>query len=303
MRFDLTTIKLFLSTVERGSIAGAAETNAIAPSAVSRRISDLEGRLGTTLLFRQTKGVTPTPAGDALARHARNLVALMARMEAEMSEYADGVRGHVRIVANTSAIIQFLPDDLSAFKSDYPDVRVGLREQTSEQAVQDITKGLADIAIFSEAISSLELEVFPYRQDQLVVVSPNDHPLSGKKDIRFIDTLDYQHVGLHQGSSLLGQLQSEALKLERSISFVVQVTSFDGVRRMVESGLGVAVLPDGAVLPRAAEQQLTVTPLTDTWATRTLYVGVREAAALTLAAHNMLTRLIDNPLQPMGRVK
>ena len=303
MRFDLTTIKLFLSTVEQGSIAGAAETNAIAPSAVSRRISDLEGRLGTTLLFRQTKGVTPTPAGDALARHARNLVALMARMEAEMSEYADGVRGHVRIVANTSAIIQFLPDDLSAFKSDYPDVRVGLREQTSEQAVQDITKGLADIAIFSEAISSLELEVFPYRQDQLVVVSPNDHPLSGKKDIRFIDTLDYQHVGLHEGSSLLGQLQSEALKLERSISFVVQVTSFDGVRRMVESGLGVAVLPDGAVLPRAAEQQLTVTPLTDTWATRTLYVGVREAAALTLAAHNMLTRLIDNPLQPMGRVK
>jgi DNA-binding transcriptional LysR family regulator len=296
MRFDLTTIKLFLSTVEQGSIAGAAETNAIAPSAVSRRISDLEGRLGTTLLFRQTKGVTPTPAGDALSRHARNLVALMARMEAEMSEYADGVRGHVRIVANTSAIIQFLPDDLSAFKSDYPDVRVGLREQTSEQAVQDITKGLADIAIFSEAISSLELEVFPYRQDQLVVVS-------GKKDIRFIDTLDYQHVGLHEGSSLLGQLQSEALKLERSISFVVQVTSFDGVRRMVESGLGVAVLPDGAVLPRAAEQQLTVTPLTDTWATRTLYVGVREAAALTLAAHNMLTRLIDNPLQPMGRVK
>jgi DNA-binding transcriptional LysR family regulator len=303
MRFDLTTIKLFLSAVEQGSIAGAAEANSIAPSAVSHRISDLEGRLGTTLLFRQTKGVTPTPAGDALSRHARNLVALMARMEAEMSEYTDGVRGHVRIVANTSAIIQFLPDDLSAFKSDYPDVRVGLREQTSEQAVQDITKGLADIAIFSEAISSLELEVFPYRQDQLVVISPNGHPLAGKKDIRFIDTLDFQHVGLHQGSSLLGQLQSEALKLERSISFVVQVTSFDGVRRMVECGLGVAVLPDGAVLPRAAEQQLTVTPLTDTWATRTLYVGVREAAALTLAAHNMLTRLIDNPLQPMGRVK
>jgi DNA-binding transcriptional LysR family regulator len=69
MRFDLTTIKLFLSTVEQGSIAGAAETNAIAPSAVSRRISDLEGRLGTTLLFRQTKGVTPTPATLATLWH------------------------------------------------------------------------------------------------------------------------------------------------------------------------------------------------------------------------------------------
>ena len=303
MRFDLTTIRLFLSTVEQGSIAGAAEANSIAPSAVSRRISDLEGRLGTALLFRQTKGISTTPAGDALARHARNLMELMARMEAEMNEYADGVHGHVRIVANTSAITQFLPDDLSAFKSDYPDVRLALREQTSEQAVQDVTKGLADIAIFSEAISSLELEVFPYREDQLVVISPNGHPLAGKKEIRFIDTLDFQHVGLHQGSSLLGQLQSEALKLERSISFVVQVTSFDGVRRMVESGLGVAVLPDGAVLPWAAEHQLNVTRLIDAWTTRTLYVGVREAAALTLAARNMLTRLIDNPLKPVARVK
>ena len=303
MRFDLTTIRLFLSTVEQGSIAGAAEANSIAPSAVSRRISDLEGRLGTALLFRQTKGISTTPAGDALARHARNLMELMARMEAEMNEYADGVHGHVRIVANTSAITQFLPDDLSAFKSDYPDVRLALREQTSEQAVQDVTKGLADIAIFSEAISSLELEVFPYREDQLVVISPNGHPLAGKKEIRFIDTLDFQHVGLHQGSSLLGQLHSQALKLERSISFVVQVTSFDGVRRMVESGLGVAVLPDGAVLPWAAEHQLNVTRLIDAWTTRTLYVGVREAAALTLAARNMLTRLIDNPFKPVARVK
>ncbi len=66
MRFDLTTIKLFLSIVEQGLIAGAAEANTITPSAVSRRISELEIRLGTTLLCCQTKGVIPTPAGDGL---------------------------------------------------------------------------------------------------------------------------------------------------------------------------------------------------------------------------------------------
>lgn len=303
MRFDLTTIELFLSAVEQGSIARAAETNAIAASAVSRRISELETHLGTALLFRQTKGVAPTPAGDALARHARSLVALMARMEAEMSEYSDGVRGHVRIVANTSAITQFLPEDLSTFKSDYPDVRIALSEQTSERAVQDVTKGLADIAIFSEAISPLELEIFPYRQDRLVVISPGSHVLSGNKTIRFNDTLDFQHVGLQPGSSLLGQLHSEASKLGRPVSFAVQVTSFDAVRRMVESGLGIAILPDGAVLPKASEGRLNVIPLSDTWARRTLYVGVREVDALTLAARNMLRRLIDSPVQTRIRSK
>ena len=190
-----------------------------------------------------------------------------------------------------------MPDVLSAFKAAYPDIRIALSEQTSERAVHDVGEGLADIAIFSEAISTQALEVFPYRQDRLVVIAPAGHPLSGKKSIRFIDTLDYQHVGLQPGSSLLGQLESEASELDRSISFAVQVTSFDGVRRMVESGLGVAVLPDGAVLPRADENRLSVIPLSDAWARRTLLVGVREAGALTLAARNMLANLTDNTMR------
>lgn len=286
-------MKLFLSTVDQGSIAGAAAVNAIAPSAVSRRISELELALGTVLLFRETKGVTPTPAGETLARHTRDMVRLLDRMEGEMSEFADGARGHIRIVANTSAITQFLPDDLSKFKSEYPDVRIALSEQTSETAVQDVSKGLADIAIFSEAISAQGLEVFPYRQDRLVVIAPADHPLTRRKKLAFADTLEFQHVGLQPGSSLLGQLETHAANLGRPISFAVQVTSFDGVRRMVESGLGIAILPDGSAAPVATSQRLSVVPLIDKWAKRRLLVGVRESRALSLVARNMLSNLME----------
>ena len=136
-----------------------------------------------------------------------------------------GARGHVRIVANTSAITQFLPDDLSNFKSEYPDVRIALSEQTSEIAVQDVSKGLADLAIFSEAVSPQELEVFPYRQDHLVVIAPEGHPLAAKKKLAFADALDFQHVGLQPGSSLLGQLEAQASELGRSISFAASELS------------------------------------------------------------------------------
>lgn len=247
------------------------------------------------MLFREAKGVTPTPAGETLARHARNLERLLSHMDAEMSEYADGAKGHVRIVANTSAITQFLPDDLSKFKAQYPDVRIALSEQTSEIAVQDVSKGLADIAIFSEAVSGGELETFPYRQDRLVVIAPQGHPLTTKKQVSLADTLAFQHVGLQPGSSLLGQLETYAAELDRPISFAVQVTSFDGVRRMVESGLGVAVLPDGAARPHSGEHRLGVIPLSDSWARRTLCIGVREAAALSLIARNMLAYLQQEP--------
>lgn len=292
MRFDLTTLHLFLSAVDEGSIAAAAGVNAIAPSAISRRISELEHRLNTPLLYRRTKGVEPTAAGDALVRHARNLVRLMGQMEAEMSEFSDGVRGHVRIVANSSSIAQFLPEDLSTFKADFPDIRIALREETSERCVQDVREGLADIAIFSEATSSQDLEVFVYRQDRLFVIAPSDHPLAAKNTIQFFETLQFEHVGMQPGSSLLGQLIAQAAELEKTILFAIQVTSFDGVRRMVESGLGIAILPDG-VAPNPTEGgRLSVIPLSDPWATRTLYIGVREVSALPLVVRKFLTKLI-----------
>ena len=292
MRFDLTTLHLFLSAVDEGSIAAAAGVNAIAPSAISRRISELEHRLNTPLLYRRTKGVEPTAAGDALVRHARNLVRLMGQMEVEMSEFSDGVRGHVRIVANSSSIAQFLPEDLSTFKADFPDIRIALREETSERCVQDVREGLADIAIFSEATSSQDLEVFVYRQDRLFVIAPSDHPLAAKNTIQFFETLQFEHVGMQPGSSLLGQLIAQAAELEKTILFAIQVTSFDGVRRMVESGLGIAILPDG-VAPNPTEGgRLSVIPLSDPWATRTLYIGVREVSALPLVVRKFLTKLI-----------
>lgn len=284
-------MKLFLSAVDLGSIAGAATANAIAASAVSRRISELELHLGTALLYRQTKGVIPTTAGETLVRHTRDLLRNLDRMETEMGAYADGARGHVRIVANSSAIIQFLPGDLSRFKAAYPDVRIALSEQTSDVAVQEVSKGLADIAIFSATVSSNGLEIFPYRRDRLVIIAPPEHPLAGRSHVSFEETLGFEQVGLQPGSSLLEQLEVHAAQLGRSISFAVQVTSFDGVRRMVESGLGIAVLPEGAVMPGTGEHGLSVIALSDSWASRSLNMGVREAQALPLVARNMLAYL------------
>ncbi len=249
-----------------------------------------------------TTQLPPARTGVSLGDMVAGLYAAIGLLSAVYARqaHADAMARSVD-VALTESVFSLLevclPEYLSTFKSDYPDVRVALSEQTSERAVQDVAKGLADIAIFSEAINPLELEIFPYRQEWLVVISQRDHPLPGKKAIHFNDTLDFQHVGLQPGSSLLGQLNSEAAELGRSVSFAVQVTSFDGVRRMVDSGLGIAILPDGAVLPVAREGRLKITPLSDTWARRTLYVGVREAGALTLAARNMLIRLIEKPLQ------
>jgi DNA-binding transcriptional LysR family regulator len=282
-----------VTAVDAGSIAAAASVQNIAPSAASRRISDMEHAAGTVLLYRKRTGVEPTPAGQMLAHHARNLIRLMERMEGELSEFAGGIRGQVRIVANTSVITEFLPEHLSSFLKDHPDVRIALNEVTSDQAVSDVMDGHADIALFSETVDARSLEVFPYATDQLTVIAPSEHPLSKFKELQYEQVLPHAQVGLNSDSSLFGHLTSAADELGHSINFAVQVASFDAVMRMVEAGLGVGILPDGVVSNKTEGANIVAIPLIDNWAHRQLLLGVREERALTVAAKRLLQYLLS----------
>src|SRR5882757_3395750 len=125
---DFVSLHLFASVVEHGNIAQAARVNNIAASAISKRISDLEERLGAPLIRRLRDGVEPTEAGQVLCRHIQGMSEAMSLLQADLSEYANGARGRVRLWANTSAITQFLPEDLKAYLDTRPNVRIDLRE-------------------------------------------------------------------------------------------------------------------------------------------------------------------------------
>ena len=144
---DPVTLRLFVAVCEERNIARAAAREAIVASAVSKRLSDLEATLDTPLLYRHTRGVDLTPAGQSLLHHARAVLFSLEKMQAELSEYADGVRGHVRIHANISAIVQFLPEDLGTFAQAHPQVKIDLQEHLSSDVVRAVQEGAADLGI------------------------------------------------------------------------------------------------------------------------------------------------------------
>ena len=135
MRLDPTSLRLFVSVIEEGSIARAAESNFIAASAISKRISELEQVLSTPLLTRTNRGVVATEAGSALLKRSRDVLHQLDDIFRHMSEYSDGLRGSVRMVANISAISQFLPNQLRSFLDMYPQVQVHLEEKISSELV------------------------------------------------------------------------------------------------------------------------------------------------------------------------
>lgn len=291
--FDLHTLRFFMLVAQTGSLTKAAEKSHMTLSALSKRIAELERTVDCALFIRMPRGLELTPAGHELVQHARSVLELVSRMADDMSDFAIGVRGHVRVWANTSSIIQFLPRDLAKFIREQPMIRISLEERLSAAIVAALVSGEADLGIFADNVPSEQIEKFLYRQDQLVVLVPPNHPLASREEVSFLDTLGYDFVGLNQGSSLLQRLTDASTVLDKVLRLRIQVSSFDGICRMIEAGLGIGILPQGAVRAENFGAGLCAVRLTDSWACRTLWVGAKSKSLLLPEARKLLQHLCE----------
>ncbi len=295
MRLDPTSLQLFIAVLEEGTIAAAAAREHIAAAAVSKRISEIEALLRTQLLNRTNKGIEPTAAGIALLALARRAMHELEEISVQMQEYASGMRGHVRVFANISAITQFLPGEIKSFLAEYPQIQVHLEEKISSSVTKAVAENAADIGIFVMQPHGHKLEVFPYHHDRLVLITPKEHALAKRKTLSFAQTLDYDYVGLHTGSSINLQLQNAASELGRPLKFRIQVTSYDALCLMVDSGLGIGILPEGVARPYTKTLRIRAIPLAESWAARELKICVRAFDALPVAARLLVNHLRQQP--------
>ena len=291
MIIDPLSLKLFVSIAEEGTIAAAAEREHIAASAVSKRISELEDVFHTQLLRRTNKGVVPTEAGITLLRLARGVLHDLNNITLQIREYASGVRGHVRLSANISSINQFLPAEIKSFMNIHPQVHVHLEANNSEVIVNAVAENAADVGIITMGAYRHDLEYFPYHSDQLIVITPKEHPLANMRSISFRETLDYDFVGLPVGSALHNQLLRAAHELDKTPKLRIQVNSFDALCLMVEAGLGIGIVPKGAAKPYFKGLRIRSITLDEPWANRELKICTRSLEALPAAARLLVEHL------------
>jgi DNA-binding transcriptional LysR family regulator len=287
MRIDPLTLKIFLTIVEEGNQARAAEKHFMATSAVSKRISDLEDTLGVQLLERRSIGVRPTPAGAALVEHARSMMSLMSKMQADMSGFGDGSKGEIRVFSNSTAIVAFLGSAFKSFFDIYPDISIRLEEWSSPFIVRSLRDGVADIGIFWSGVSTAGLTVVPYRSARLVVLVPEYHPLAALDEVDFAQTLEYEYVAFHEGSQVFRMMQSCAADLGQKVNVRLQVTSFDAMRATVQSGIGIAILGDVTLVNQNC-RGLKVLRLKDDWARMDSFIGYRDMESLPRCAQNLV---------------
>ena len=290
-RLDLVTLQLFVAIHEEGSLTRAATREAIALSAASKRLNELESALGTPLFLRQARGMQLTPAGETLLHHARRMLFNLEKIGLELGEHLQGVRGYVRMLANLSAIIQFLPEDLADFSAHHERIKLDLEERPSNGVVQGVLDGVADLGICSADSDTRDLHTVRYKRDQLVLVLPAGHPLAARAEVAFADTLDNDFIGLHAASSINMRTVEAARRAGKVLRLRIHVPSFDAVCRMVQANMGLGILPRKAFELFGGALGLQAVKLSDDWAERELLLVVRELEALSPVSRLLFEQL------------
>jgi len=275
MRLDLLSLKLYVAVAEERSIARAAAREHVVASAASKRLAALESGLGVDLLRRHAKGVDLTPAGVVLLARARDILRSVDATSREVGEFAADGYAHIRLVANHSSVVQFLPEDLAAFLAAHPRTRIDLTESFSVDVVRAVAGGLADVGVFCAPVAPQGVVSFPYRRDELVLAVPHRHPLARRRRIAFADAIPYDFVGFFPTLSIESVYPSLASQARSRVR--VNIANFDATCRMVKAGLGIALVPGGIAAPHFADARLVPVRLTDRWAHRQLRLCLRES--------------------------
>jgi len=283
-RIDFVTLRLFCAVAQTGSITKGARRCHLALSAASRRIADFEAASKAILLERTAQGILLTPAGHVALQHAMRLFQGFELFSNELSEYSSGSRGHVRLWANMSALVEFLPAALAGFLRQYPETRVEVEEQLTGDIVRAVVEGVADVGIFVAGVPTHGLNVSPYQADQLVVLCAQTHPLAEQDATDFKHCLVHDFVGLNRGSSLLNTIATAARETGFPLRLRVQVRSFDAMCEMIAANLGIGVLPLGACARRLKPWGLKAIRLNDAWARRQLLIATSASRTLSGSA-------------------
>lgn len=293
-RFDLIDLRLFVMVAHSQSLTKGAEKTFLSVAAASLRIKSLEERLGAQIFYRNKRGISLTRAGEVLQEHALRVLAEIEQLQNGIQPFSKGIRGHVRLFANATAICEFMPEVLARFFETHSAITVDLQERLSAEIVQTVLDGVADIGVISGRVTADGLETLPYKKDKMVVVTPQNHPLAARESVPFSDALEYEFISLDSRSASYSYLQQEVKLLGSAMHQRIQVNSYDAMCRMAGAGVGIGVLPETTARRHAGPSKIAIVHLQDDWAQRELRICVRKRAELPLFAQELIDFILES---------
>jgi DNA-binding transcriptional LysR family regulator len=289
VRIDLTDLRLFVNIARTQSITRGAELSHLSLPSASARLSAMEEELGVKLFERRARGVRLLPAGEAVLEHADAVLRQLEKLAAAIRPYAQGDRQVIRILANTAAMADVLPLALPGYLAGHPGISVDVEERPSREIVLELARGGFEFGILADTVDLGALHTLPVRRDDLVLIAAKDQQLDGKGTLRLMEVRSRPFVGLAADVPLQNYIESKAAEAGVPVAMRLRVQSFHALCESVRGGIGLAVVP--AAVARRYAADLAAVELEDRWAKRTLSIGMRDPAALSAPARELVEHI------------
>lgn len=292
---DIPALKIFVAAVEEKSLSRAAERHSLVTSAASKRVAEMERHLNRVLLHRHGRGVEPTAAGLLLFQRAKAILRSLQLAEEAVQGYAVDGMAKIRLASVPSPILVVLPPQIGRFLRGNPKVSVDLLECYSYEIPRMVAEHRADIGIYHGTHPAIGVVSYPYIRDRVGLVVPLGHPLAQRKSVHLEDAIDYDLVGYFPRHSFDQFLAYVDQSVSRPPNVRLQVSNFEARCRMVQEGLGLAVLPEAIASKYLVDMGLVWLRLEDDWAERQFYICVSNARERDDAI-NELVKVLRVPL-------
>lgn len=295
MRYELTDLRLFMAIAQAKNLSTGAAAVHITASSASYRLKNFEQALGTPMFVRNTRGMELTPAGEAALLHVRELFEGVERMHEDVGRFSSGLKGHVRLIANSSSLNGFITPILGRFLVLNPHIDADIEERPSEIIPGAVLAREADIGIFAGPTTVAGIQVHRYALDQLVIAVPSNHPLAAETEIKMGAALEFDFVCMNRSSSNFVFLRDTAQKTGGQLRVRLHAHNFEAVLSLVDAGVGIALVPRSVVAASPHLRDISILTLAEPWALRELNLAVREDARLPSFAQSFMQFLLDDP--------
>lgn len=294
----IETLKIFCDVVENQSFSLAASQNFITQSAVSQQIRGLEERYGKRLLERKRGSVRPTAGGEILHRASREMLHLFYEMEAQLQGLSNVITGSIRVGTVHSVGLYELSDPLKAYFADFPHVNVYLEYDRASHIYEQVLRGNVDLGIVAYPTARAQITVLDFRTDRLVVVCVPRHPMSERVEVPVRALDGEKFVGFEKGIPTRMALDRLFAEKEISVQYVAELDNIEMVKRLVEVGAGIAVIPEKACVHEVQSGSLVKIELADRDLTRPIGIIHRTGKHFSPAVDRFIEYLQADAAAP-----
>ncbi|HYV49983.1 MAG TPA: LysR substrate-binding domain-containing protein [Myxococcaceae bacterium] len=253
-------LRAFLAVVERKNLTRAARALRMSQPGLTRQLQSLERELGARLLVRTPRGVKPTEAGERFSAYARRALDDLRAGKAALDALRDEPRGAVAVGAIFTVGAALMPQAVKQIRARYPEVRLTLLHGEADALERELASGALDLAVLTLPMKHLDLVAQRLWQEDLVVAAPKGHPLGKlKRPVELGELAGVPLLSTRAGAAKRAVEVAFEARGERP-EFVVETDSSEALARLVEQGVGVAVVPGVMAGPERRFDVLSIAP-------------------------------------------